>query len=157
MTTTLRALTVRHPWALAIALGIKDVENRDAPAVAGSARNLAGQRIAIHASKAVPTVPTSQIVGTLAAVQMARALCGNTEEEQLRTAGHIIATAVIDRVIFTSDGDPLNRSPWRTADRFAIVLRDVVRLREPVEAKGALGFWRVPEDVAARIEAPAGR
>lgn len=42
---------------------------------------------------------------------------------------------------------------------FALLLKDVVALPEPVSCKGALGFWKVPEDVEAKclaqlLEAP---
>lgn len=148
------AISVRQLWAWLIAEGIKLVENRDnakrsgTPSIIGQARKMIGQRIAIQAS--VGFTRTEM----LAAFSMLCALpeTGSSHECSLLLdlirdrCGHVIATAVIDRVICHGDGDPMNEDRWRTADRYAIVLRDVVKVR-PVKAKGQLGLWRLPEDV----------
>lgn len=141
----MRALTVRHPFALAIVMELKPVENRDGPSVAGQARKLIGQRVAIHASKQIEKPSARNIV------TWANATADKLLAECLRTAGHILALATIDRVIEHGDGDPLNDSPWRTRDRFGIVLRDMVWLAAPVPAKGALGFWTLSPDVEAAV------
>jgi hypothetical protein len=46
-------------------------------------------------------------------------------------------------------------SPW-TFGPWAWLLADVRRLAAPIPCKGALGFWKAPADVAARIAAEEG-
>ena len=156
MTTPLLALTVQHPWALALALGIKPIENRDwrypSPA------SFIGQRIALHASKVVPR-DARDLVEELVLDELwtdeTFADLDAVMAELRRTAGCIVAVGTLARVVEHGDGDPLNSDPWRTEARFGLVLTDVVRLAEPVPAKGALGFWRVPAATAGCVEARA--
>lgn len=48
--------------------------------------------------------------------------------------------------------DATSRSPWAFGE-WVHLLTDIRKLREPVPAKGMLGFWRVPNDLAARVRA----
>jgi hypothetical protein len=143
----LLALTVRHPWALAIANGWKPVENRDSYGLACWARKLVGKRIAIHASKKVPG-DCADVVEALYASGLWPALPPTEREEILATAGTIIAVATLAQVVERGETFAANYSPWRTADRYAFVLSNVVKLPDPVPAKGALGFWRVPDGLS---------
>lgn len=117
----MRALTIKQPWASAIAAGIKRVENRTWPPPA----RLIGQRIAIHAGKA--TDPEG--------IAFCRQL--GWEPPVDLPKGVIIATAIIDRVIDESD-DPWFQGPlgW--------VLRDI-EIIEPVSCNGKLGLWPIPD------------
>jgi hypothetical protein len=42
-------------------------------------------------------------------------------------------------------------TPWAARDQFHIELADVRPLAEPVPCKGALGLWRLPEDVEKAV------
>jgi hypothetical protein len=153
VTPPLLALTVRQPFALALAARAKPVENRDGAGLAAWARRLVGQRIALHASKKVPA-DLHELVARLVrgghwpspgmSLDALVAFCH-------LSAGNVVAVGTLDRVIEHGDGDPLNSSPWRTEDRFGLVFTDVVQPEILVPAKGALGFWRVPVDVAASV------
>lgn len=51
------------------------------------------------------------------------------------------------------------QNPWFTGD-WALVLRDVVHLPQPVPCKGALKFWPLPADIEIAVRsqlAPAGQ
>lgn len=39
------------------------------------------------------------------------------------------------------------------AGRFAWIFKDIYRLKVPIPARGALGLWTVPEDIAAKVMA----
>ena len=52
--------------------------------------------------------------------------------------------------IVDGDADLLAASPWSFGP-WIWVLGDVHELPKPVPCKGALGIWRVPEEVAARV------
>jgi hypothetical protein len=145
----MKALTVRHPWALALALGIKPVENRSRPL----GRNAIGQRVAIHASLAVPEDALDVVVAL-----GDRGVWPATSTDKVRLAmgrtnGRVLAIATLARVIEHGDGDPLNASDWRSAtDRFGLVFTDVVRLVEPVACRGMLGLWTLPPDVQRAVD-----
>ena len=119
----MRALTVKQPWASLIAAGAKKIENRSWRPPA----SLVGQRIAIHAGAGWDRV-------------------GERHTDMRRDElprGRVICTAVIDRVIETSD-DPFWRGPlgW--------VLRDVRRVTGAPKMAGRLGLWPLPE--SAKIQ-----
>lgn len=60
-----------------------------------------------------------------------------------------------DWMVFREHGQSVPRAMTDTERAwwmggFALLLEDVVALTEPVPCKGALGFWKVPEDVEAK-------
>ena len=158
------ALSIREPYAWFILDGRKKPENRDSnsvrePSVITQARQHVGERIAIQASKTW-AVDQQITLGVKLQSDITKDphILERVEREIRAGLGSIVGTAVIDRIIRHDDGDPLNVDEWRTDDRFAICFRDPVRLDEPVPAKGALGLWRVPDDIAAlvRRQLPSG-
>lgn len=60
------------------------------------------------------------------------------------TRGAIIGTVEIVDCVSESS------SPWFMGD-YGFMLKNAIALPEPVECKGALGFWDVPEDIACRL------
>ncbi|WP_328903221.1 ASCH domain-containing protein [Streptomyces sp. NBC_00441] len=128
----MRALTIRQPWADAIAHGTKRTENRS---WATPSKHL-GTRILIHAAAATDkkaVLPPEANVG--------RAF-GRIPIAQ-RSA--IIAVATLTECHFDKGMQCCN--PWGMDGYFHWTLTDVTALPEPVPAKGALGFWAPTEEI----------
>ena len=119
----LRALTVKQPWAWAIAHGGKNIENRN---------QYTYQRgtIAIHAGAAWHWDR-----------KMPRGVA-QPDESDLHLSAIIAIADLIECVDYA-------RSKWFKGD-FGYVLDNIRPLKKPVPCKGALSFWRVP---AAQIMA----
>jgi hypothetical protein len=145
----MRALTVRQPWAWAIIHGGKDVENRT--------RNIAGAYrgpIAIHAGLApfeqhnmaseahkaahgseVPTeIVFGAVIGVVDLVEVHHA-----DKDGLHCSG-------------LGDRDAWWCSPWADVAAWHLRLSNPRRLAKPIPAKGRLGLWTLPDDVAAEVE-----
>lgn len=139
----MKALTVRQPWAWCIAAGYKDVENR--------ARGLSHRGdIAIHAGAGWSPEGENDR-------RVAYAMAGLVLSHQL-TKGAIVAVAsLVDSHVPHPGCCP--DTDWADTEYAGkqvgahLVLRDVRRLWKPVPGKGALGIWRVPEDVEAAVHA----
>lgn len=123
----MKALTIRQPWAGAIAHQTKRVENRSWKLPAKHE----GARILIHAG----AKPDKDAV---------------VYGEHLDVYSVIVAVATITGCHYSDDGTCCG--PWGFANTYHWELADVVKLNEPVPATGALGFWTVPDDVIAQIE-----
>ena len=140
----MRALTIRQPWAQAVALGLKRIETRGRPLPPA----LLGQRIAIHAGLAATRKEREQFDFAVRdwGQGITFALAGFTDFEDL-PLGAIVATARLVRcataeILLRSELTPMERS-WGDygPGRWGWVLDDVLPLARPVPAKGALGFW----------------
>lgn len=136
----MKALSLSQPWAAVVAAGFKKIENRPWKP---TARNLGqgmtlGERFAIHAAKSYDHDAPHTL--TLALEERWRSA------RHLDVKGAIIATARLASVVETSD-DPFFFGPY------GFVLDEIRELVEPIHCRGALGFWPVPEDVLARMEA----
>lgn len=156
----MKALSLTQPWATLVAIGAKRIETRS------WSTSYRGP-IAIHASKGFP-----RDCRDLCATQpFLRELTRSGLSRPELPTGAIVATARLVYVFLT--GDTLNyhdrsrtmrgpngltyeMTPQEIAfgdyspGRFAWVLSDVVALKTPVPAKGALGLWQVtPEQIAA--------
>lgn len=129
----MKALTIKQPWAAAIAHGMKRTENRtwEPPK-----KNI-GTRILIHAGAAYDPMGRFII----------------TDRDALNswpdTRKAIIAVAELREVHAAADGCC---APWGEENVYHWTLADVTALPEPVPAKGALGFWTPNEDVLAAVE-----
>lgn len=121
----MKALTIRQPWAAAIAHGTKRTENRSWPA---PAKHL-GTRILIHAAAAEDRVLRSS----------------NDVPSELTdgigvwpdTRSAIVAVATLTGCHF----DEGCCQPWGMDGYFHWELADVTAFATPIPAKGALGFW----------------
>lgn len=136
----MKALTVKQPWASAIASGAKRVENR-------TWRTNHRGRLAIHAGRGVDRDGRDILASV--GVRLPAEL----------PAGAIVAVVdvlgCVDRsyharhlsLFATIADDPLACGPvcW--------ILENAVALVRPVRCDGALGLWDVPVDVAAEVEA----
>lgn len=141
----MRALTVRQPYADAIAHGAKPVENRTKPL----SPKFVGVPVLLHAAKephatGITAVDLAQFTGAQI-----------TNWSDTRSAALAVIRFRGSHKAF--DGDWCCR-PWgqvttRTQPEvWHWEIDQVIRLAEPVPATGALGFWNVPADVLDQIE-----
>lgn len=119
----MKALTIRQPWAGAIAHQSKRVENRSWKLPAKHE----GARILIHAG-AQPD-RHAQVYG-----------------DHLDVYSAIVAIATITGCHF-DNGNQVCCSYWARPGLYHWELDDVLALPEPVPAKGALGFWTPDEEI----------
>ena len=124
----MRALSVRQPWATAILVGGKDIENRSWPT------RYRG-RIAIHAGQQLD----------VAALPVVAARLGVTEAA-LRQAprGALLGTVEVVDCVAT------HPSLWFEGP-YGFVLRHPVALAEPIALRGRLNLFTLPEEIAARL------
>lgn len=154
MAGEMRALTVKQPWASAIAFGKKTVENRSWSAPDW----ITGQTFAIHAGRSVDwdATPAAWIAAGLTP-------CDGTGTRKAWSAnlalGAVVAVARVASSCLPWEcrGEC---SPWAVRGQDHWQLTNVRPLAEPVPCKGALGLWRLPEDaekaVRAQLEASNG-
>lgn len=124
----MKALTIRQPWAGAIAHQSKTVENRSWKLPAKHE----GARILIHAG-----------------AQPDRDALVHPDHRPVYSA--VVAVATVTGCHW-SDGWQCCGA-WGFAQVYHWTLADVTALPEPVPAKGALGFWTPPADVLAAVQA----
>ena len=138
----MKALSIRQPWAWAILHAGKDIENRDWPT------RLRG-RIAIHAAKGMTREEYEgfwELHSNI--VQAGFGPSVAVPEFALLPRGAIVGTVEIVDCVSRSG------SPWFFGD-YGFLLRNPIALPEPIECKGALGFWDVPEDIVSQMNAPS--
>lgn len=148
-TVSMRALSVRQPWAWAIACGGKAVENR-------SRGTLYRGVLAIHASKNVyaEDMDNPLILEAIAEQEFV------IDEAASRT-GAVVAVAEVtgchhsEECMLPASALPVcgrtGCSPWAARGQHHIELAGVRPLAEPVPCRGALGLWRLPEDVECAV------
>ncbi|WP_405769228.1 ASCH domain-containing protein [Actinacidiphila glaucinigra] len=127
-TPAVRALTVRQPWAGAIAHQTKRVENRTWKLPA----KYEGARLLIHAG---------------AQLDRGARLYG----PHLGVYGAVVAVATLTGCHWAEDTRLC--SPWSQDGTYHWTLDDVVALPEPVPAKGRLGLWIPSPDLLAAVNA----
>lgn len=125
----MKALTVRQPWAGAIAHQTKRVENRTWKLPA----KYHGARILIHAG----AEPDKNAI---------------VYGPNLDVFGAVIAVASFTGCHYDDGNDPCC-SEWAFRGTYHWTLDDVIALPEPVPAKGVLGFWTPNDDVLAAVHA----
>jgi hypothetical protein len=124
--TRWRALSVRQPYAALIVSGWKDVENRTWTPPS----SLIGARIVIHAS--LRPLPTPAIAEGFAS-------------SLLQHHGALLGIVTL---VAAHDGAG---SPWAEKGCYHWRLADPVAFSEPIPARGHLGLWDVPADLARLI------
>ena len=144
--TRLYVITVQQPWAWAIAVGAKPVENRTW--FAGYTGPLA-----IHAGKTDD--PAGWKDPRVAAAMRGRGIACTPNDPRPRPAalarGAVVA--VVDQVGCHS-ARRTNRvccAPWGAPEQFHHLYDHVRQLAEPVELRGQLGLRVVPADLAPTI------
>lgn len=142
----MRALTVRQPYADAIAHGAKTVENRSKPLPP----KYAGVPVLLHAAK--DPHATRITAAGLAEFTGARI----TDWTDTRSA-------ILAQVRFRGSHKAADDGAWCCRPWGQVTTRvqpevwhweidQVIRLAKPVPTTGALGFWTVPDDVLAQVE-----
>jgi hypothetical protein len=137
----MKAVTVRQPFAWAIAAGFKEIENRSwAP------RFEPGELVAIHAAVAAPAADD---------VRRVQKLIGRRASlPEDYDCGAIVAVGRVAKVVTSS------RSAWFSGP-LGWVLQDVTPVPDPIDCKGQLGLWNLPGAVEARLKrqlrSPAAR
>lgn len=150
------ALSVHAPWAWALMFGGKDVENRGPKFPRRRAgRELLG-RVWVHASlKPNLSENSTGWLRRLAAecrpideILEATGRNGvhlNDGVWMKRNRGHIVGSVEVYGYAQTST------SPWYVPDSLAILVRNPQPLAKPVPARGALGWWTVPEPTLSQV------
>lgn len=158
---TMRALTIREPWASALVYGCKRIENRTwvPPEV------IRGEMIALHTSK--QSLGSKQVREDAAELREAELFDFDTERARL---GHIIGVAQVAGVVVN---DPNEGTGWwwftdetrAFAETLAVtidqrwlipgcvgwILSEVHELATPVPARGMLGCWKLSPDIEAAV------
>lgn len=128
------ALTIKQPWAWAIARGLKVIENRDWKPTARAM----GQWVAIHAGKSFDRKGWDEFAQIMASIHQPQPDSADFQY------GAVIAVARLHEVVAQSD------DPWFSGE-FGWVLTDIQALPEPVPCRGALGLWQLPAEVESAV------
>lgn len=143
--SSVKCLSVRQPWAWAIASAGKTIENRTRQT---KHRGL----LAIHAGKAVDRAALDA-----PSILEAVADCGFEIDEATSTLGAVVAVAELvscHPAYWCEDWGSEGRcSPWALPDSWHWGLANVHPLPVPVPCRGALGLWNLPEDVERAVMA----
>lgn len=123
----MKALTIRQPWAGAIAHQTKRVENRTWKLPA----KYEGARLLIHAG----AQPDRDAI---------------VYGEHLAVYSAVVAVATVTGCHWADEWQCCGY--WAFEKAYHWTLTDVIALPEPVPAKGALGFWTPDADVLAAVE-----
>lgn len=173
----MRALTLRHPWAFAIAYLGKDVENRewsDELAHLNRIHAELGQRIAIHGG-AAPVRPLRKHWRSLTPKNPWRELCEQVEIwqvleqmgegiltpaaaeylHQARAGGplrpeHFICTGIV-AVATVQRVTRASTSRWAAHGDLHIELSEVIVLHRPVQTGGKQGLWTLDFEIEQAV------
>lgn len=150
----MKSLSLTQPWASLVTIGAKAIETRS---WSTPHRGL----IAIHAAKTFPGW-AREFAAFNEHCQAALKRVGVTRLEDLPLGAIIAVAELTDCVRFDRFGrfaDALSEQERAFGDftpgRYGFVLMDVRRLPEPIPARGALGLWDVPAEIAAQLDTRA--
>jgi ASCH domain len=132
----MQVLSVRQPWAWAIARGHKAIENRTWDA---SYRGV----LAIHASLRVdPGAPENPLI---------RAAGWDASDPLAGTGGIVAVASLADICSAGRSGKPCGCGPWADPGFCHWQLSDVWALPEPIMTIGQPGLWTPGPEVAAAL------
>ena len=157
MAGEMRALTVRQPWATAIIWGAKDIENRP------RMTRYRG-RLWIHAGMHHPDWGDYLEVRALSGIKFGwldtrRTSAAEVERAQRRkehtgALGVILGSVDVVGCHGDETGESLEScSPWARHSQQHWMLANPQPLPDPVPCKGALGLWRLPDEVEKAVRA----
>jgi len=167
----MRALTLTQPWAGLVASGIKRVENRPRAMIK---RADFGALFAIHASREIDELVYERVFDI--APELGGGIRSARHElwwKLSRITSAVIGVARIDKVlsggwdtesiiehadaISFSDGTPIGAEQVRWFfGPIGYLMRDASSLAAPVQCRGQLGFWTLPDDVCNAVTAQLG-
>lgn len=136
----MKALTLKHPWPYAICRLGKDIENRTwSPGL----RLGVGDWFAIHGGVSPKGRSWDEAMSDLHSLQV-RHLALNALKLGQTVMPGIVAVCRFGGAVSASASVWFNGPVgWHLAE--------TVVLPEPIQSKGALGLWVLPEDVLARV------
>lgn len=135
----MKALSIRQPYAYAITMGLKPVENRSWPT------NFRGP-VLIHAGLKEETHDVEDVLQQIALQCRSDIATERASYERYRFLGGIVGCATIRDCVDHHPG------PWFNGP-FGFVLAHATPSNF-VPCRGALGFFTVPNDVLAKVVAP---
>ena len=135
-----KAISVRAPWWWFILYGGKDIENRNWPT------RFRGT-VYLHASTWWRGSEVFEDIEYAYAITRRKWELTTDQMVLNRGRGCIVGKVDIVDCVTTSS------SPWFFG-KYGFVLRNPVTFSRPVPCKGALGFFRVSDDVIAQINSP---
>lgn len=118
------AITLKQPWAYYILHRGKDVENRTWK-LPESHKN---EFIALHAGRTFDIDYCPSFIAL--------------DENQF--------SAILGFIKF-SDCITNSTSEWAIKGQYHWIISEVIRLKHPIPCKGALGFWRLPNDIPGQL------
>ena len=147
------ALSVRQPWCWAILHAGKRIENRDW-------RTSFRGRVLLHASKGCTREEYEDSADFIRDAEPGLVVPLLAELPRGALVGAMTITGCVE-VHIDALGDavpsaaiPVPQLRWACGP-YGLLLADMVALPRPVPCKGALGFWRVPQEVADEVRAMA--
>lgn len=150
----MKAITIRQPWAWAVAIGAKTIENRT------RGTSYRGP-LAIHAGRTWSARGGgSQLVQAALADAGIRPPIEPDFHSRVFAYGAVIALAeLVDSHPDTGCCRPWGESQYEEAGGRTrtvlhhLVLEDIRALTPPVPARGALGLWTVPDGLLEQLRA----
>lgn len=141
----MKALSLMEPWATFMALGLKTVETRSWVA------HYRGE-VMIHASKSKECLGLANEILARAGLEL------RFPEGHPWPLGKIVAVVDLSECLHTGHflpGKNITVADYCMGDyssgRFGFRTRNLWKVPEPVECRGALGFWLVPAEIAQRV------
>lgn len=146
----MKAITVRQPWAWAIANGGKTVENR-------SRGTTYRGPLAIHAGKGWSDrgAADDRVLALWRELHLPSLPADRHQAIHFPTGSVIAVAHLVDSHPDAGCCRPWGESSYQEAGGRTVgtvhhlVLENVLPLREPLDCRGALGLWTVPDSVVA--------
>jgi hypothetical protein len=150
----MRALSIQQPWLGVIILSDKRTENRGWPAPSW----IIGKDIALHASKKPDW--DAPLKAWTAARLLPPWMSGITQaqwcKDNAAALGAVLAVASVAGCHHSSSAAECRCDRWSAAGQYHWLIGSVRPLAEPVQCRGALKLWPVPEDVEKLVRAQLG-
>ena len=130
----MKTLSIRQPWASLIVKGFKDVENR-------SWRTPIRGEIAIHASASNTEDDWDDAIITVSMIQTIT--FSEAEKWIIESIGEFdkLPRGAILGIVEIIDCKRERTSPWHFEENWGFYLQNPKEIKEPIPAKGKLGFW----------------
>lgn len=135
----MKALSVKQPWAEAILSLGKDIENRNW-------RTTLRETIAIHASLGISKGDVDAFSMFVSDILKTETISEIRDRFYDKTLPLGVIVGTVDIVDCVEEHD----SPWFCGP-YGFVLENPRRLVNPIEIRGSLGFWEVPDKLVKTL------